>query len=124
MAKNLAAETLRKKIVENDLCGLFVFTGEEKYLRKSAKNGFLKKFGEDAVSEFNIHRFSEDKINPRQVAEAVESYPVMSDRKLIIVENAGLFKSVSEENKKIWQSVIENVPDYASIIFDEDIVIL
>ncbi len=120
MAKNETTGTLHKKIVDNDLCGLFVFTGEEKYLRRSAKNSFIKKFSEDPASEFNIHRFSEDKISPQKVAEAVESYPVMAERKLIIVENTKAFKTVSEEHKQIWQSVIDNVPEYASIIFDED----
>ena len=120
MAKNENADVLHKRIVGDDLCGLFIFTGEEKYLRRSAKKGILKKFADDPAGEFNIHKFDADKINPRQVAEAVESYPVMSERKLVIVENSKLFKTVSEENKTVWQNIIDNLPDDVCLVFDED----
>ncbi len=120
MAKNESADVLHKRIVGDDLCGLFVFTGEEKYLRRSAKNAILKKFADDPAGEFNIHKFDADKINPKNVVEAVESYPVMSERKLVLIENSKLFKIVSEENKTIWQDIIDNLPDDVCLVFDED----
>lgn len=120
MAKNENADVLHKRIVDDNLCGLFVFTGEEKYLRRSAKNAILKKFADDPAGEFNIHKFDADKINPKNVAEAVESYPVMADRKLVVIENSKLFKTVSEENKTIWQDIIDNLPDDVCLVFDEE----
>ena len=117
---NDSAKILKQKISSSDFKGLFVFTGEEDFARKAAVDAFINNFKKDLLCDFNMHIFDGKETSADKIFEAAEALPVMSEQKLIVVKNSGIFKSASESQKKIFTELFDSLPDFLSIVFDED----
>ena len=111
---------VKEKISAADFKGLFIFTGEEDFARKAATDAFIKYFEKDPLFQLNMHIFDGKETPAEKIFEAAEALPVMSEEKLIVVKNSGIFKSASESQKKIFTELFDNLPDFLSIVFDED----
>lgn len=111
---------LKEKIKSGEILGLYLFTGEEKYGRRLAVNEIKKHFENTGFDEFNINIFEDGDFNPLTLADYVRTYPVMSDKKIAIIRNSGVFKSPSAELKSAAEDIIKDLPDYIAVIFDED----
>lgn len=117
---NDTSKILKEKISAKDFKGLFIFTGEEDFARKAATNAFIKHFEQDPLCQLNMHVFDDSSVSAEKIAEAAETFPVMSEEKLIVVKNSGYFKSANESQKRILTNLFDNLPDFVSIVFDED----
>ena len=117
---NDSAKILKQKISSSDFKGLFVFTGEEDFARKAAVDAFINNFKKDLLCDFNMHIFDGKETSADKIFEAAEALPVMSEQKLIVVKNSGIFKSANESQKKIFTELFDSLPDFLSIVFDED----
>lgn len=110
-------DKLKKDFKENNLLNLYIFTGEEDYL----KNFYLKKIEDLLLSQdfkdFNLEKFDETNFDVDDFYNAVESYPSMSDKKLIILRDIDIFKQKSDVRDKL-QDIFSDIPDYTYIIFD------
>ncbi len=115
-----ASKLLKEKISSGDFRGLFVLTGEEDFARKAATNAFINHFKENPLFEFNLHIFSGKETPAETIYAATQALPVMSDEKLVVIKNSGIFKNSTDSQKKLFSDLFENMPDYLSIIFDED----
>ena len=88
-----------KRITEDIKSGnfknLYFLYGDEAYLRKQYKD-MLKKaiVGDD---DMNYSYYEGKDINIRALIDQAETLPFFADRRLIIIENSGLFKSEGEE---------------------------
>lgn len=111
---------LKEKISASDFKGLFIFTGEEDFARKAATDAFIKHFQKDPLAQFNMHIFDGGETSAEKIAEAAEALPVMSEEKLIVVKNSGIFKNSSESHKRIFTDLFDNMPEFLSLVFDED----
>lgn len=119
---NKADDTLKfkEKLKSKNLCGLYLFTGEEKYNRDASVNAVKKQFTEEGFEEFNILTAEDNSVNIYDLRGFIESFPVMAEHKLLIVKNSSIFKQTNEETRTFWQDIFENLPDYMAIVFDED----
>ena len=115
-----STKILKEKIAASDFGGLFIFTGEEDFARKSAVDAFIKHFEKDPLCEFNMHIFDGKETPAEKIFEAAEALPVMSEMKLIVVKNSGIFKSANESQKRIFNDLFDNLPDFLSLVFDEE----
>lgn len=111
---------LKEKIKNQDFGGLFIFTGEEIFSRQAAITAFTTHFEKDPLSQLNMLIFDDKGFEDNKVIEAANTFPVMSEQKLIVIKNSGIFKSASETRKKIFTDLFDNLPDFLTIIFDED----
>lgn len=112
---------LKEKIATSNFKGLFLFTGEEVFSRRAAVDSFVKYYEQKPFSEFNMHIFDGTETPAEKIAQAAEALPMMSDEKLIVVRNSGIFSSASEHTKKLFTNLFDNLPDFLSIVFDEDV---
>ncbi len=113
-------KSLKEKIKSENLTGIYVFTGEEKYARKTAVDAIRQKFEEYGFPEFNIGIFDEKEASVSEISDYAETFPVMSEYKLLIIRNSKIFKSATEEMKKFWTDILDNFPEYLAVVFDED----
>ncbi len=111
---------IKEKISAADFKGLFIFTGEEDFARRAAVNAFIQHFEKDPLFQLNMHIFDGKETPAEKIFEAAEALPVMSEEKLIVIKNSGIFKSTSESQKKIFTELFDNMPDFLSLVFDED----
>ncbi|MDP4118127.1 MAG: DNA polymerase III subunit delta [Bacillota bacterium] len=110
---------LKEKLKSDNICGIYLFTGEETFNKDFYIDKFRNRFADNPMAEFNLFSFDGRDTPLNTILTAIESYPVMSDYKLIIIKDSGIFKSVPDNEKAIWMEIFKNPPDYAVIIFDE-----
>ncbi|MBU5669933.1 DNA polymerase III subunit delta [Peptoniphilus sp. MSJ-1] len=100
---------------DSDKGGAYLFYGKEKYLIENAigylKNKYIK--GTDA---FNYIKIEGTEATPADIITAAETYPVMSDKKLVLVKDVSFF--ISENNlKKSFYEFLENLDNFVILIF-------
>ena len=108
-------QKLKADIKSNTPERLYLFYGEEAYLREHYLDVMRKLVVGDQMPEFNLIEF-EGEIGADVLAEAIDSYPAMSDRKLVIVRDFDIFK-VNEQYRKQLEEMLSDLPDYCCLIF-------
>jgi DNA polymerase-3 subunit delta len=69
--------------------------------------------------EFNHFKFEGPDIELSDYDDAWESFPMMSDKKLIIIRDSRIFKRATEEEKLFWQEKFSRISDDTVVIFNE-----
>ncbi len=110
---------LDKQIKSGTLGNLYFFYGEEQFLLenkiKSIKNALL-----DAdFADLNYVQLEAKKLNVSQLTDELMSVPVMSDKKLVVVKNSGIFSNAKLAQYKTVCELIEDIPEYMCVIFCE-----
>ena len=108
-----------KKIADDIKNGTFskayLLYGEETYLRSRYRDMLC-----DAIvpSSDTMNRtvFAGDKTDAGEIMRLGDTYPLFSERRLIIVKDSGFFKKGNKE----LADYIKDMPDYLYIVFSED----
>lgn len=105
-----------KKIYSDDThSGAYLFYGREKYLIENAIKYLTVKYVKDTAA-FNLVKLDGKNISPSDVISACETYPVMSDKKVVIVKDVVDF--ISENDlKKDFYDFLDNISDFVILIF-------
>ncbi len=113
-------EKLKNQLKNNDFSNIYLFCGEEEYLRDYYSLKISEAICPDEDNKvFNYLKINGVKPDPDIVDEFISNYPFMCDKKILIVKNSGLLKKANEADKKYWKDVFENVDEYAVVIFSE-----
>lgn len=119
MAKESNFTVLKQQIRDKNIGNLYLFFGEEVYL----KEVYLERLGQfvpdEGFGDFNRIVLDGKTLTQDKVNDALESFPMMSDKKLVIIKDSGIFKSATEEMKAFWSKRLADIPDYVLLIFDE-----
>ena len=113
-------EQLKKDLKTGELKKLYLFSGEESYLRQHYL-GECKKaiLGDGTFAEFNLFEFDGKAMTPDQLRDAVESYPAMTERKLVIVHDFDPYKMPAAFSEMLPE-LLSDLPDYICLIFHYD----
>ena len=76
--KNAAYDRLRKAIKEKAPARAYLFYGEESYLRQTYVQQLQELLIPRGSEDFNLHRLSGSRVTTQDVADAVESMPMMA----------------------------------------------
>jgi len=106
---------LKQDIKGNTPSRLYLFHGEEAYLREHYLDVMRKLVVGDCMPEFNLIEF-EGEIGLDVLSEAIDSYPAMSEKKLIIVRDFDIFKG-NEQCRTQLENIFSDMPDYCCLIF-------
>jgi len=117
VAKKASADTVGREWIKGlntqPLKRIYVFYGEEKFRRDAAVDILKKRIVPEGLEEFNFIEFEGKNINIRDLEEACESLPFMSEKKLILVRNYDLFKNPSAE----LMDLIGSLPEEVCVVF-------
>ncbi len=106
-------EKLRQDIRSSQFEQVYLLYGEERYLVQMYKNQLKKAIiGEDTI---NFNSYSGKEISIQEVEDTIMTLPFFADRRLILLEDTGLFKSGDE----YWSDLVKNIPDSCHILFVE-----
>lgn len=119
MAKESVLPELKKCIKAGDISGIYLFFGEEQYLKEFYLGKLKGAIPDGGFAEFNHVLLDGKKLDFEQVDDAVESFPVMSDRKLVCIKDSGIFKAPNEEIKQYWLERLKSLPEEVVLVFDE-----
>ena len=106
-------------IKNNSIQPLYLLTGEEIYLIEHYLKELTDCVTGGEADDFNSMVVSREHTDELSIYSFVESYPFMCDKKVLVVRNTGILKKATEDEKRFWPKLLENIPDYAVIIFYE-----
>ena len=88
-------QRLNEDIKTGQLKNLYLLYGEEAYLRRQYRDRLKKAIvGDDTM---NYHYFEGKDISVGKIIDLAETMPFFADKRLIVLENSGLFKSGGEQ---------------------------
>lgn len=119
MAKDNNFLKLKQQLKAGELGNLYLFFGDELYVKDMYLNRMEALVPDGGFPDFNRIFLDSGDMSPDTVDDALNAFPMMSDKKLIVVKNSGIFKSASQEIKDFWQKRLADIPDYVLMIFDE-----
>ena len=120
-AANAAYQKLKKDIAGGGLGQLYIFHGEEDYLRDHYLGEMRKKLLGGAMEEFNLHTFQGKDFDAQKLTAAVDCLPMMSQRTLILVYDYDLYKAGEEQRNKLIAQFAD-LPDYVCVVFVYDLI--
>ncbi|MGN0979262.1 MAG: DNA polymerase III subunit delta [Candidatus Avoscillospira sp.] len=95
---------------------LYLFHGEEHYLRDHYLEMLRKKLLDGPAEEFNFHRFTQENMELQALADAVEAMPMMAEHTLVQVDDYDLSR-LSEGNRETLAGILSDIPDYCTVVF-------
>lgn len=118
---NSAYKALKQDIASGVLGKLYVFHGDETYLRDYYLEQMKKRLLPEGMESFNYHTLSGKNCTCERLSDLVDSLPMMSDRMLIVVTDYDLFKA-AEDERRAMSALLSDLPDYCCLVFIYDII--
>lgn len=94
---------------------IYLLYGEEAYLKKQYKDKLTKAILPDGDT-VNYAYYEGKGINPAELIDLAETMPFFAERRLIVIENSGFFKSATPE----LADYMKNMPDTVCFLFVEN----
>lgn len=105
-----------KKIYrDKDHSGAYLFYGKEKYLIENAVGYLINKYVK-GTEAFNYTKFKGSEVKPEDIISACETYPVMNDKKLVLVRDVVDFLG-ENDLKDSFYDFLDNLSDFVILIF-------
>lgn len=105
---------LNDHIRNNEFKSIYLLYGEENYLVQQYKNRLKTAIiGDDTM---NYAYFEGNKIDVEQLIDICDTMPFFAEKRLVIVENSGFFKTSAEK----LAEYVKQMPEYLHIIFVEN----
>ena len=106
-------QTLNQDIKEHTFRPVYLIFGEETFLRNSYKNRLRDAVaGEDTM---NTAGFEGKGLDVQELVRLADTMPFFAERRLILVENSGFFKSAPD----ILVQYLPSMPDTTCLVFVE-----
>ena len=100
---------------------LYIFHGEETYLRDFYLNKLRTQILTGGMGTFNLHEISAKEVSPHALEQAVDCLPMMAEHTLIMVTDYDLFKA-GEKDREEYIRLFSQLPDYCCIVFLYDLI--
>ena len=106
---------IAQDIKNNQFSKVYLLYGEEAYLRKQCRDNLINALS-DTNDAMNRSIYAGKDIDANEVADMANTMPFFAERRVIVVENSGWFKS---GNDRITE-VVKSLPDTTCMIFVEE----
>ena len=105
-----------KKIYKDEThSGAYLYFGKEKYLMENAVGYLLNKYVKGSEA-FNYTKFKGSEVKPQDIVSACETYPVMNDKKLVLVKDVCDFLALYELKDSFYE-FLDKLSDFVILIF-------
>lgn len=116
-----AYRQFKKDLSAGQLGQLYLFYGEETYLRDYYLNQMKKKLLTPGTEAFNLHILQARECGVQALEEAVNALPMMSGRTLVAVYDYDLYKLPEGERGAVTE-LLGDLPDYVCLVFLYDLI--
>ncbi|MDO4517535.1 MAG: DNA polymerase III subunit delta [Bacillota bacterium] len=116
-----AYRQLKKDLSAGTPGSLYIFHGEEAYLRDYYLDQMKEKLIPQGMESFNYHLLPGKSLTVQKLAETVDALPMMSPRTMLVVSDYDLFKA-PEGERTLMAQLLEDLPDYCCLVFVYDTV--
>ena len=109
---------LKEALAAGELGTVYIFHGEESYLREY----YLSEMKKQLVAEFesfNFHRLEGKGLTVQALAETAEALPMMAQRTMVQVVDWDLYK-LNEDQRTALTALLEDFPPYCCLVIVYD----
>ena len=110
----VSMEKINADIKANEFKPVYLLYGDEPYLKKQYEDKLIKAIVSDDTMNYSY--FDKESVSVKEIMSIGDTLPFFAEKRLIVVENSGFFKSSNDE----LAMYIKNMPDYLIIIFVEE----
>ncbi|MGN0464428.1 MAG: DNA polymerase III subunit delta [Acutalibacteraceae bacterium] len=110
---------LKTQIRNKTFSSVYLFYGEESYLKQLYINRIIDKTVNESFKSFNLHILDGKEATLDMIAECCEALPMMGEYSVTLVDDMALNKLGSTENKKLFE-LIGDLPETTILIFRQD----
>ncbi len=118
-AGNAAYDQFKADLAAGELSTVYIFHGEESYLREYYLTEMKKQLVPAGFEEFNFHRLEGKGLTIQNLTETAEAMPMMAERTMMQISDWDLFK-LSEEQRNGLIALLEDFPDYCCLVLVYD----
>lgn len=111
----------KKDLSQGNIGSLYIFHGEEAYLRDYYLDQMKAKLIPGGMESFNYHLLPGKGLTAQRLGETVDALPMMSPRTLIVVNDYDLFKA-PEGERTAMTKILSDLPEYCCLVFVYDTV--
>ncbi len=116
-----ALRRLKQELKEDKVGSLYLFHGEEAYLRDHYLGQLKKRLLAGAPEVFDLHTLQGRDVSPRTIAEAVDHLPMMSRRTLVQVTDYDICKAPAAQREEL-AALFSELPGYVCLVFVYDLI--
>ena len=109
-------KSLQSHLKSGGMSGAYLIYGEEDYLKKYYIDKILKSVLDDALADFNLHKYDGESATLEQIIDASQMLPMMSSKLVVLVRDFDLSK-LDKDESKLFEEFISDVPDTTVLIF-------
>lgn len=117
---NTAMRELKQALRAGAPGRLYLFHGEEAYLRDYYVGELKKTLLPEGLEDFNLHTAEGKGCSVAWIEQAVNCLPMMSPRTLVLVTDFDLF-ALGEKDREHLNAVLSGLPDYCCLTFVYDL---
>ena len=112
---NAAYDQLKADLAAGELGTVYIFHGEESYLREYYLSEVKKQLVPAGFEEFNYHKLEGKGLTVQTLTETVEAMPMMAQRTMVQVNDWDMFK-LNEEQRNGLVALLEDFPEYCCLV--------
>lgn len=111
-------EELKQELSRQTLRPVYLLYGNEPYLiRQYCRQITALTVPENTLRDFNFYQT--DKIEPEKMEQFLQTPPMFAEKKLMLLQNTGVFKAPRAAEKDYLMTALSELPDYVCLIFAE-----
>lgn len=114
-------QKMKKDLSAKEPGQLYIFHGEETYLRDHYLGRLRELLLAGDMTEFNLHTIPAKEMSPHALEQAVDCLPMMAQRTLIQIVDYDLFKA-GEKDRGEYIRILSQLPDYCCVVFIYDLI--
>ena len=108
-------KTIDNDIKAGDFKKVYLLYGQERYLIKQYRDKLIKAMVNEGDS-MNFSSFEGDGINQKEIIDLAETLPFFADKRVILIEDAGIFSKAGDE----LGEYLKGSPESTHFIFVEE----
>lgn len=116
---NAGYDKFRADLSADTLGTVYIFHGEESYLREYYLTEMRKRLVPEGFEEFNFHRLEGKSVTAQLLQEICEAMPMMAQRTMVQIVDLDLFK-LNEEQRNGIIALLEDFPEYCCLVLVYD----
>lgn len=127
-----AFKRIQRDIRDGNLKSPLFFYGEEEYLVKWAMDEVVERFVSASTSQFNCTLYNWDTVTIEEIAEQCETLPMLSEKRIVFVENLKFSKGKEGSGQKAEELIdskiaelikyLEDIPETCILVLISDTV--
>jgi len=117
---NTAMRELKQALKDGQPGRLYLFHGEEAYLREYYLGELKKTLLPVGLEDFNLHTAQGKECSVDWIEQAIDCLPMMSERTLVLVTDFDIY-GLGESQKNRLTELLADLPDYCCLTFVYDL---